>query len=189
MKKILVGLLGIFMVLGGALFAACGQNKVDINLSETYKEIVVLDSDNVEPVTITAEVVGISDGRVTATSSQSSIVMASAQYDSSTNTNIITLVPGESEGTATVTVTSFDQSVSKNITVLVHGEVTGMRQGSILSPEGKRYDYAIRGGAVTLNGANLIEFEKTLDTNRTAVTWDDGDGVGYHHKQDCCNLG
>ena len=184
MKKILVGLLGIFMVLGGALFAACGQNKVDINLSETYKEIVVLDSDNVEPVTITAEVVGISDGEVTATSSQSSIVTASAQYDSSTNTNIITLVPGESEGTATVTVTSFDQSVSKNITVLVHGEVTGMSQGSILSPEGKRYDYAIRGGAVTLNGANLIEFEKTLDTNRTAVTWDDGDGVGYHIEDD-----
>lgn len=184
MKKILVGLLGIFMVLGGALFASCGQNKVDINLSETYKEIVVLDSDNIEPVTITAEVVGISDGRVTATSSQSSIVTASPQYDSSTNTNIITLVPGESEGTATVTVTSFDQSVSKNITVLVHGEVTGMRQGSILSPEGKKYDYAIRGGAVTLNGANLIEFEKTLDTNRTAVTWDDGDGVGYHIEDD-----
>ena len=181
MKKILVGILGIFMVLGGALFAACGPNRVDINLDETYKEIVVLDSDNVEPATITAEVVGISDGRVTATSSQNSIVTASAQYDSSSNSNIITLVPGESEGTATVTVTSFDQSVSKNITVFVHGEVTGMSQGDILSTDGKRYDYAIRGGSVTLNGANLIAFEKTLNTNRTAVTWSVTDGaVGYH---------
>lgn len=189
MKKILVGILGIFMVLGGALFAACGSNRVDINLSETYKEIVVLDSDNVEPATITAEVVGISDGRVTATSSQNSIVTASAQYDSSSNSNIITLVPGESEGTATVTVTSFDQSVSKNITVFVHGEVTGMSQGSILSPEGKRYDYAIRGGSVTLNGANLIAFEKTLNTNRTAVTWSVTDGaVGYHIEDDGVTL-
>lgn len=189
MKKILVGILGIFMVLGGALFAACGSNRVDINLSETYKEIVVLDSDNVEPATITAEVVGISDGRVTATSSQNSIVTASAQYDSSSNSNIITLVPGESEGTATVTVTSFDQSVSKNITVFVHGEVTGMSQGSILSPDGKRYDYAIIGGSVTLNGANLIAFEKTLNTNRTAVTWSVTDGaVGYHIEDDGVTL-
>lgn len=189
MKKILVGILGIFMVLGGALFAACGPNRVDINLSETYKEIVVLDSDNVEPATITAEVVGISDGRVTATSSQNSIVTASAQYDSSSNSNIITLVPGESEGTATVTVTSFDQSVSKNITVFVHGEVTGMSQGDILSTDGKRYDYAIRGGSVTLNGANLIAFEKTLNTNRTAVTWSVTDGaVGYHIEDDGVTL-
>lgn len=189
MKKILVGILGIFMVLGGALFAACGSNRVDINLSETYKEIVVLDSDNVEPATITAEVVGISDGRVTATSSQNSIVTASAQYDSSSNSNIITLVPGESEGTATVTVTSFDQSVSKNITVFVHGEVTGMSQGDILSTDGKRYDYAIRGGSVTLNGANLIAFEKTLNTNRTAVTWSVTDGaVGYHIEDDGVTL-
>ncbi len=189
MKKILVGILGIFMVLGGALFAACGPNRVDINLSETYKEIVVLDSDNVEPATITAEIVGISDGRVTATSSQNSIVMASAQYDSSSNSNIITLVPGESEGTATVTVTSFDQSVSKNITVFVHGEVTGMSQGDILSTDGKRYDYAIRGGSVTLNGANLIAFEKTLNTNRTAVTWSVTDGaVGYHIEDDGVTL-
>lgn len=169
MKKFFVGLLSIFMICGGIILASCGESKVSLSIDQTYKEIVVLDEDNIEPVFVTCVVNGVDNGKVSVSSSQNSIVSASVEYNSSSNQNIISLIAGDMEGTATVTVTTLDQTVKETITVFVHGEVTGMSEK--VYTNGQSQLYAIRGGQRTLNANELIDFETTLNTSRKDVSW------------------
>jgi hypothetical protein len=169
MKKFFVGLLSIFMICGGIILASCGESKVSLSIDQTYKEIVVLDEDNIEPVFVTCVVNGVDNGKVSVSSSQNSIVSASVEYNSSSNQNIISLIAGDMEGTATVTVTTLDQTVKETITVFVHGEVTGMSEK--VYTNGQSQLYAIRGGQRTLNANELIDFETTLNTSRKDISW------------------
>lgn len=174
MKKFFVGLLSLFMICGGFLLASCGERNVNLTLSDTYKEIVVLDEEVVEPAIVTCKVEGVDNGRVLVSSSQPNIVMASVEYSQARNENVITLTAGDTEGRATVNVTTYDGGVSKAISVYVHGEVTAMEEKKELG--GKSNLFAVRGGdgevySNTLDAQKLLDFTTTLNSKRTDVTW------------------
>lgn len=176
MKKIFVGILGIFIALGGLLLSACGGSNVSIKLyGDSYQEIVVLDDDKDNSISFEAEVIGSDSKEVVVNSSQEDIVSVKAVYNSVISRNIITLTAGEVEGTATVSIKSKEGSVTENVTVYVHGEVTQMSKNTNKDINGKRNDFAVRGETITLDKDKLISFTKTLNTKRTDVVWDYAD--------------
>lgn len=170
MKKFCVGLLSVFMLLGGVLLASCGEKKAAMTLSSLYEEIVVLDEGEVASKNITCSVSGVKDARVQVSSSQASIVTAAVEYNSSKKENLITLTAGSEEGTATVRVSSIEGSQVQDITVYVHGEVTQMEEKQI-SDNGKSDLFAVRGQTNILDADKLINFTSTLNTKRTDVEW------------------
>lgn len=179
MKKFWVAMMSIFVLLGGVILSACTKQEVSLSLSSSFVEISI---DDPEDKIVTAEVKGVSEGRVSTTSSNTGIVVANVVYNSATKLNTITLkVPTDSEGkvignegTTQVIVTSLDDSTkTQTITVNVYSDILGMEQKKEDFEQGKNPFYAIRGGEVTLDYSKLLSFTNNTRPNaRKDISWE-----------------
>lgn len=174
MKKFFVGLLSIFLILGGSILWACGSETPVLKLSEDSISIQLVpeDSDSGFKI-ITAEVSGASDPSIIASAISGYENIISISQGNQVDGKTPITVKGITEGYAEFMVRAKQGNSYKIVTVDVYSEVSSMKQKD---ENGKKNNFAIRGDSVTLIEDNLLEFYPSQKSRRT-ITWSLATGI------------
>lgn len=164
MKKFLVGLLSVFLIIGGSLLSACGKSETKLELSSQSVEIEINGGEGVSgTIDVAATVSGCDDKTVTVSVDGYENIVTYSTKNYSDGMTTITL-KGLGEGSADVVVTTRDRKVSKTIHVEVFSYVNGMSQKEEQSS--KKDNFFVRGQDNVLVEDNLIEFSPNKNSRR-----------------------
>ena len=167
MKKFIVGLLGVFMMLGASILYACGSPKIELTLSTQSVSIQL--NGNEDPISIAyADVTGIDDKSISLNFTiQDEIAKASVSQDSE-GKNIIEIT-AINEGETELIVSTKQGNIKKSINIEVYSEVTSMTEKNE-DIENKSNKFVVKGKTNTLVANNLISFAPAT-SNRKEVDW------------------
>lgn len=170
MKKYLIGLLSVFLIIGGVFFTACGKEVPTLTLSHESIEIeLVQDDDDSGYQIVTAEVSGVKNPTIQANSVggyENIIEEVKVQKTSSGKAQI--LIKGKTEGYGEVVVSTAHGFISKIIKVNVFSYVSFMEQKE--NDLVKSNQYVIKGQDNILNERSLLHFEPS-ENSRREITW------------------
>lgn len=170
MKKYLIGLLSIFLIIGGVFFTACGKEVPSLTLSHESIEIeLVQDDDEGGYQIVTAEVSGVKNPTIQANSVggyENIIEEVKVQKTSSGKAQII--IKGKTEGYGEVVVSTAQGFISKIIKVNVFSYVSFMEQRE--NDSVKSNQYVVKGQDNILNDRTLLHFEPS-ENSRREITW------------------
>lgn len=171
MKKFLVGLMSIFLVLGGGLLASCQQGGGRIELSSQSVEIELVDGQG--QATVTASVSGAKEDNITLSCvGYENIIQASATKNASGQSIITIKGLQEGEGILKVSATGCQ---SKEIGVTVYSYITSMSQ--VVETGTQKSNYLVRGRETTLVDSNILSFQPSINSRRDIVWSVEDDNV------------
>ena len=167
MKKFIVGLLGVFMMLGASILYACGSPKIELTLSTQSVSIQL--NGNEDPINIVyADVTGNDDKSISLNFTiQDEIAKASVSQNSE-GKNIIEIT-AINEGETELIVSTKQGNIKKSINIEVYSEVTSMTEKNE-DVENKSNKFVVKGKTNTLVADNLISFAPAT-SNRKEVDW------------------
>ncbi len=177
MKKFWLGILSCILLVGGGIFTACGKPNVSLEIiGDSYKEICLNDESS-QSTTVSVVVNGISGGTVTATSSNTNMVIVEDYtYNRANGRNLVTIkAAGKEEGTANVVITAdYDHNISVTVPVTVYSNATAIEWKSDASDLRKRF--LVKGQDNTLKINELLNIYPNQNS-RTNIEWVLGDNV------------
>ena len=167
MKKFIVGLLGVFMMLGASILYACGSPKIELTLS-TQSVSIQLNGNEDSISIVYADVTGNDDKSISLNFTiQDEIAKASVSQDSE-GKNIIEIT-AINEGETELIVSTKQGNIKKSINIEVYSEVTSMTEKNE-DIENKSNKFVVKGKTNTLVADNLISFAPAT-SNRKEVDW------------------
>ena len=167
MKKFIVGLLGVFMMLGASILYACGSPKIELTLSTQSVSIQL--NGNEDPISIVyADVTGIDDKSISLNFTiQDEIAKASVSQNSE-GKNIVEIT-AINEGETELILSTKQGNIKKSINIEVYSEVTSMTEKNE-DVENKSNKFVVKGKTNTLVADDLISFAPAT-SNRKEVDW------------------
>ena len=186
MKKFLVGLMSIFLLIGGGLLSACNAGKGTINLDSQSVEIELNGGEGLAQ--ITANVSGGKDSRVNVSwNGYENIIEASVSHTSS-GKNTIT-IKGLTEYENAELVVSAAGCESKVVSVTVYSYVSSISQK--VETGDKKQNYLIRGETTTLDDTKLLDLNPSTKSRRD-ISWslaNENDNVSIDNENNTITIG
>ena len=186
MKKFLVGLMSIFLLIGGGLLSACNAGKGTINLDSQSVEIELNGGEGLAQ--ITANVSGGKDSRVNVSwNGYENIIEASVSHTSS-GKNTIT-IKGLTEYANAELVVSAAGCESKVVSVTVYSYVSSISQK--VETGDKKQNYLIRGETTTLDDTKLLDLNPSIKSRRD-ISWslaNENDNVSIDNENNTITIG
>lgn len=174
MKKFFVGLISLFIVLGGIILTACRGNSVEISLSTEYLSIQLVEGASSEQ-TVTVTVSGTDDTTVSADARGYEDKIDVWEEPIADGRTLIHIVgKEETDGYAEVQIRTYQGNATKTIYVEVYSEVSAMEEK--IEEGTRKNNFAIRGDSVELIEDNLLTFYPSENSRRT-ITWSLAEGV------------
>ena len=174
MKKFFVGLISLFIVLGGIILTACRGNSVEISLSTEYLSIQLVEGASSEQ-TVTVTVSGTDDTTVSADARGYEDKIDVWDEPIADGRTLIHIVgKEETDGYAEVQIRTYQGNATKTIYVEVYSEVSAMEEK--IEEGTRKNNFAIRGDSVELIEDNLLTFYPSENSRRT-ITWSLAEGV------------
>ena len=180
-KKIFFSLFGVFLMVGGVVLTACGNDqKASISVSSdyfvenengNYLLNVSLNEGDSNSVTVFGKVQNASDGRIKISNSYENIVYATTNYNPSRDESTIT-ISGVSEGIASLFLDSYTGGADQvKLDVFVYSDITGLKQAEDLTD--KKTQFVEKNVELELDSDKFLSFKSRQggESNRKDVEW------------------
>lgn len=169
MKKFIVGLLGIFMMLGASILYACTETNIDLELS-TQTVSIQLNGELEDPTaTIYANITGTDDKTLDWNLSRDNDVVADVEISETSDGRSAITITAQNVGENDLVLTTAHGGVQKTVHIEVYTEVTQILNKSE-DVENKSTRFLVKGQTNTLVGENYFTFLPE-SSNRTQLSW------------------
>lgn len=171
MKKFIVGLLGVFMMLGASILYACTETHIELELS-TQTVSIQLNNELEDPTaTVYANITGTDDKTLNWNLSEANDVISDVEIVETSDGRSAITITAENVGDNDLVLTTKHGGVQKTIHVEVYTEVTEiLNKNEDVEIENKSSRFLVKGQANTLVGENYFTFLPE-SSNRTQLSW------------------
>ena len=171
MKKFIVGLLGVFMMLGASILYACTETHIELELS-TQTVSIQLNNELEDPTaTVYANITGTDDKTLNWNLSKDNDVISDVEIVETSDGRSAITITAENVGDNDLVLTTKHGGVQKTIHVEVYTEVTEiLNKNEDVEIENKSSRFLVKGQANTLVGENYFTFLPE-SSNRTQLSW------------------
>ena len=175
LNKILLAFLSVFLIFGGVIFSACGNEVKKATISVSSQDFVAQDYIEIDigsaktSAQIIATVQGVDSGRVTVNNDYQSIVSTSPIYNASSNSTTIN-ISAVSEGKASIMLLSEEGEGQKMIDVFVYSDILSLEQKQ---DDGAITQYIVKGEPTILETDRFLNMTSREggESNRKDVRW------------------
>lgn len=171
MKKFIVGLLGVFMMLGASILYACTETHIELELS-TQTVSIQLNNELEDPTaTVYANITGTDDKTLNWNLSEANDVISDVEIVETSDGRSAITITAENVGDNDLVLTTKHGGVQKTIHVEVYTEVTEiLNKNEDVEIENKSSRFLVKGQANTLVGENYFTF-LPASSDRTQLSW------------------
>ena len=171
MKKFIVGLLGVFMMLGASILYACTETHIELELS-TQTVSIQLNNELEDPTaTVYANITGTDDKTLNWNLSKDNDVISDVEIVETSDGRSAITITAENVGDNDLVLTTKHGGVQKTIHVEVYTEVTEiLNKNEDVEIENKSSRFLVKGQANTLVGENYFTF-LPASSDRTQLSW------------------
>lgn len=171
MKKFIVGLLGVFMMLGASILYACTETHIELELS-TQTVSIQLNNELEDPTaTVYANITGTDDKTLNWNLSEDNDVISDVEIVETSDGRSAITITAENVGDNDLVLTTKHGGVQKTIHVEVYTEVTEiLNKNEDVEIENKSSRFLVKGQANTLVGENYFTF-LPASSDRTQLSW------------------
>lgn len=177
MKKFIVGLLGVFMMLGASILYACTETHIELELS-TQTVSIQLNNELEDPTaTVYANITGTDDKTLNWNLSEDNDVISDVEIVETSDGRSAITITAENVGDNDLVLTTKHGGVQKTIHVEVYTEVTEiLNKNEDVEIENKSSRFLVKGQANTLVGENYFTF-LPASSDRTQLSWTFANGT------------
>lgn len=177
MKKFIVGLLGVFMMLGASILYACTETHIELELS-TQTVSIQLNNELEDPTaTVYANITGTDDKTLNWNLSEDNDVISDVEIVETSDGRSAITITAENVGDNDLVLTTKHGGIQKTIHVEVYTEVTEiLNKNEDVEIENKSSRFLVKGQANTLVGENYFTF-LPASSDRTQLSWTFANGT------------
>ncbi len=177
MKKFIVGLLGVFMMLGASILYACTETHIELELS-TQTVSIQLNNELEDPTaTVYANITGTDDKTLDWNLSEDNDVISDVEIVETSDGRSAITITAENVGDNDLVLTTAHGGIQKTIHVEVYTEVTEiLNKNEDVEIENKSSRFLVKGQANTLVGENYFTF-LPASSDRTQLSWTFANGT------------